>query len=79
MKALLPAALLARSALASSESRALFAGLAAHSSLPLTDLGTSAVALVLAAAGHREGMAHTHGRFPLYRAGLSILFSLTRR
>jgi phytoene dehydrogenase-like protein len=55
VKALLPAALLARSALASSESRALFAGLAAHSFLPLTDLGTSAVALVLAAAGHREG------------------------
>jgi phytoene dehydrogenase-like protein len=55
VKALLPAALLARMTLRSSELRALFAGLAAHSFLPLTDLGTSAVALVLGAAGHIAG------------------------
>jgi phytoene dehydrogenase-like protein len=55
VKALLPAALLARLTLGSDESRALFAGLAAHSFLPLTHLGTAAVALVLGAAGHIAG------------------------
>jgi phytoene dehydrogenase-like protein len=55
VKALLAATLMARLALRSDESRALFAGLAAHSFLPLTRLGTSAVALVLGAAGHFAG------------------------
>lgn len=55
VKALQPASWLARRSLRSTESRALFAGIAAHSLLPLTDWGTSAVALVLAAAGHSSG------------------------
>ncbi len=54
-KALQPASLLARWSLHSVESRALFAGLAAHSFLPLSAWGTSAVALVLAAAGQVAG------------------------
>jgi phytoene dehydrogenase-like protein len=54
-KALQPASRLARIWLRSTESRALFAGIAAHSLLPLTAWGTSAVALVLGAAGHLSG------------------------
>ena len=55
MKALQPAARLARAHLDSAQSRALFAGMAAHSFLPLTKLGTSAIGLVLAAVGHKSG------------------------
>jgi phytoene dehydrogenase-like protein len=55
VKALQPASWLARHSLRSVESRALFAGLAAHSFLPLSYWGTSAVALVLGAAGHVAG------------------------
>jgi phytoene dehydrogenase-like protein len=55
LNAVQPASWLARHALQSAESRALFAGIAAHSFLPLTNWGTSAVALVLAAAGHVAG------------------------
>jgi phytoene dehydrogenase-like protein len=55
VKALQPASRLARLCLRSTESRALFAGLAAHSFLPLTAWGTSAIALVLGAAGHISG------------------------
>jgi phytoene dehydrogenase-like protein len=55
LKALQPASLLARRSFHSVETRALFAGLAAHSFLPLNAWGTSAVALVLAAAAHVAG------------------------
>jgi phytoene dehydrogenase-like protein len=55
VKALQPASVLARLALRSVELRALFGGIAAHSFLPLTDWGTSAVALVLGAAAHFAG------------------------
>jgi phytoene dehydrogenase-like protein len=47
-----PAATLARSRLRTVAARALFAGLAAHSMLPLEFIGTSAPALVLAMAAH---------------------------
>jgi phytoene dehydrogenase-like protein len=55
LKALQPASRLAKVSLRSEQSRALFAGMAAHSFLPLTAWGTSAIGLVLGAAGHRSG------------------------
>ncbi len=51
----LPAATLARSAFKGERARALFAGLAAHSVLPLSSVFSSAVGLVLASAGHTTG------------------------
>jgi phytoene dehydrogenase-like protein len=53
-RALPPATWTAR-LLPSTSARALWAGLAAHASLPLSALGTSAVALTLAALGQRVG------------------------
>jgi phytoene dehydrogenase-like protein len=37
------------------QAKALFAGMAAHAMQPLTNMATSAIALVLMAAGHRQG------------------------
>ena len=54
-QALLPARTYARLVFSSERGRALFAGNAAHSVLPLTHLGSSAVGLVLAAVGHVHG------------------------
>jgi phytoene dehydrogenase-like protein len=62
LRALRPASSLARAAFRGSRARALFAGLAAHSIAPLDAPGTSAIGLVLAAAGH------THG-WPIPRGG----------
>ena len=55
LAALVPARTLAASRLASDAGRALFAGLAAHSILPLESLASSATALLLGAAGHAVG------------------------
>ena len=55
LSAICPAKLLAKSFLKSSKTRALFAGLAAHSFLPLEALASAAFALVLGAAGHAVG------------------------
>ena len=55
LSALRAAGPLARSRFTGGHARALFAGLAAHSNLPLDRAATSAVALVLAAAGHVVG------------------------
>ena len=52
---MLPAATLARSAFKGERARALFAGLAAHSVLPLTSVFSTAVGLVLATAAHTTG------------------------
>ncbi len=69
-KAVQPATQLAAE-LKSDATKALFAGLAAHSFLPLTERGTSAVGIVLAAAGHVAG-------WPLPRGGSrSVAFALT--
>jgi phytoene dehydrogenase-like protein len=54
LKALQPAELLARR-FSTMEGRGLWAGMAAHSILPLSFFATSAVALVLLAAGHGKG------------------------
>ena len=53
--AIQPASHLAKSSFKSSPARALFAGLAAHSLMPLESWGTSAVGLVLAAIAHVRG------------------------
>jgi phytoene dehydrogenase-like protein len=59
--AMLPAATLARSAFRGERARALFAGMAAHSVLPLTSPFSAAVGLVLAAAGHTTGWPIAEG------------------
>ncbi|HEY7404935.1 MAG TPA: NAD(P)/FAD-dependent oxidoreductase [Candidatus Angelobacter sp.] len=55
------AASLARARFKTEQGRAFFAGLAAHSMLPLEDLTTSAVALVLAIAAHAGGWPFARG------------------
>ena len=59
--AMLPAATLARSAFKGDRARALFAGMAAHSVLPLTNAFSAAVGLVLATAGHTTGWPIVEG------------------
>ena len=53
--ALMPAQLLATTLFQDERARVLFAGIAAHSVLPLTRVASSAAGLVLAAAGHTTG------------------------
>jgi phytoene dehydrogenase-like protein len=53
--AMLPARLLARTIFRGERARALFAGCAAHSVIPLTNIASSATGLVLATAGHTTG------------------------
>lgn len=53
--ALLPARMLARAAFKDERARALLAGCAAHSVLPLTHVASAATGLVLATAGHATG------------------------
>lgn len=62
LQALWPAAAFARTFFRSPETRALFAGLAAHSILPLERLASAAVGLVLGVLGHHVG-------WPLPRGG----------
>jgi phytoene dehydrogenase-like protein len=66
LSALLPAASLARSRFTGVRARALFAGMAAHSVLSLEASPSSAVALVLMAAGHASG-------WPIVRGGAQTL------
>lgn len=61
MRALQPTAWLARSWFDTTAARALFAGIAAHSALPLTSLGSSAFGLVLGALGHAVGWPFPRG------------------
>ena len=61
LRAIRPATSLARAYFKTERGRALFAGLAAHSMLPLEKLTTSAVALVLAVAGHAAGWPFARG------------------
>jgi phytoene dehydrogenase-like protein len=53
--ALLPAQVYARLAFSTMRAKALFAGCAAHSILPFSASGSSAIALALAAVGHARG------------------------
>ena len=59
--ALQPVTRLAHSRFRSEPARALFAGLGAHAMLPLEHMGTSAIALALAVAGHSVGWAFPRG------------------
>jgi phytoene dehydrogenase-like protein len=61
LRAIRPVASLARSYFKTERGRALFAGLGAHSILPLEKLTTSAVALVLAVVGHAAGWPFARG------------------
>jgi phytoene dehydrogenase-like protein len=61
LQALRPASNLARSAFRGPRARAFFGGLAAHSIVALDQPGTSAIGLVLAAAGHAKGWPIPHG------------------
>lgn len=61
LRAIRPAASLARSYFNTERGRALFAGLAAHAILPLDFLSTSAVALVLAVTAHAAGWPFARG------------------
>ncbi|MHA4807369.1 phytoene desaturase family protein [Flavitalea flava] len=60
LKALSPALTLARR-FGTPEARALWSGMAAHSILPLSKLGTSAIGLVLSIAGHLHGWPMAKG------------------
>jgi phytoene dehydrogenase-like protein len=55
LPALLPADMLARTIFRNEAARALFAGIAAHSVLPLTRIASSATGIVLATAGQTTG------------------------
>ena len=61
LRAVRPATSLARAYFKTERGRAFFAGLAAHSILPLEKLTTSAVALVLAVAAHAAGWPFARG------------------
>jgi len=61
LRALRPVTSLARAYFQGERGRALLAGLGAHSILPLEYLTTSAVALVLAVAGHAKGWPFARG------------------
>ncbi len=61
VRALRPATSLARAYFKTDQGQAFFAGLAAHSMLPLEDLATSAAALVLAVAAHAGGWPFARG------------------
>lgn len=66
LRAIQPATRLARSQFKSEPGRALFAGLAAHSVMPLEAWGTSAIGLVLGAAAHVNG-------WPIPKGGSQII------
>jgi phytoene dehydrogenase-like protein len=55
LPAMLPAQMLARAVFRDERARALFAGIAAHSVLPLSRIASSAAGIVLSAAGHTTG------------------------
>jgi phytoene dehydrogenase-like protein len=61
LKALQPAERLALTSFSSERGKALFAGLAAHSILPLDTISTSAIGMVLGAVGHVEGWPFPEG------------------
>jgi phytoene dehydrogenase-like protein len=69
--ALWPAAAFARRRFEGESARALFAGLAAHSILPLEQLGTSSFALVLGLTGHAVGWPLPRGGSQQIAAALS--------
>jgi phytoene dehydrogenase-like protein len=80
MKALLPSTTLAKLKFKDVAARALFAGVAAHSCLPLEAPSTSAIGLMLALAGHAYGWPVPRGGAgALTAAMVSLLTSLGGR
>ena len=73
LKAMQPAVTLARR-FTTKEARGLFAGMAAHSILPLNLLSTSAIGLVLTAVGHRYGWPLPKGGSDRIGAALEAYF-----
>lgn len=61
LRAIAPASALARARFRGEKARALFAGIAAHSSTPLQWPGSAAIGLVLAVAGHAVGWPIAEG------------------
>ncbi|MGY2895804.1 phytoene desaturase family protein [Deinococcus sp. UYEF24] len=61
VRGLPPASVLARTMFRTPQAQALLGGLAAHSGLPLSDLGTSAFGLMLAVSGHAVGWPFPRG------------------
>jgi phytoene dehydrogenase-like protein len=72
--ALQPAAMLARRKFDSEEARGLFTGLAAHSLLPMDAISSSAIGLVLGAAGHAVGWPMPRGGAQRISDALGSLF-----
>lgn len=72
LSALLPGASLARSRFSGQRARALFAGMAAHSTMSLDAPASAAVGLLLIAAGHSTG-------WPIVRGGAQTLSNLLAR
>ena len=73
LRGLLPASLLARTVFRTPQARALLGGLAAHSGLPLSSLGTSAFGLMLAVAGHAVGWPFPKGGAQSFAGALAGL------
>jgi phytoene dehydrogenase-like protein len=74
--ALMPAQLLASTLFRDERARALFAGIAAHSVLPLSHIASSAAGLVLAAAGHTTGWPIAASAAPGIHGAQSITHAL---
>ncbi len=74
LPALLPAQLLAATLFSGEGAAALFAGIAAHSVLPLTRVASSATGLILAAAGHATGWPIASTTFPESAAGADGIY-----
>ncbi|MGH9413921.1 MAG: phytoene desaturase family protein, partial [Terriglobales bacterium] len=71
LRAIKPARTLAEKVLQTVPARALFAGLAAHSVMPLEARGSAAIALILAAAAHRGGWPIARGGSQAITAALA--------
>jgi phytoene dehydrogenase-like protein len=71
LNAMVPAATLAARKFKTAEARAVFAGLAAHSLMPLTALGTSTIGLVIWTACHTTGWPFARGGSQAISAALA--------
>ena len=76
LPALLPAQMLANTVFRDERARALFAGIAAHSVLPLSHIASAATGIVLAIAGHTTGWPIAASSAPDTRGAQSITNAL---
>ena len=75
LAAIWPATVVAKASLPNDRARALFAGLAAHSTLPLDNLLSSAFALIMGAAGHAVGWPIPRGGAQAISNALASVFT----